>query len=281
MKYLKIIMIMTISICSLYINNVNAHPGRTDSRGCHTCRTNCEKWGLSYDEYHCHNGGGSSSSNNNNSNTYIKPVIEEKKSNNTNIEKITIEGQNITVKQNMEYVTTEEYIDIEATPKDNKTNIAINNKHLEHGNNKISIIATAEDGSEKTYNLTVILKNDDTSIKKIIINDEQINISTSQTTFDYKTSEETVDIKATPNDEYAKIYYDETVNLQEGNNEIVIKVVAENGDEKEYAVNITKIEEVGTVGIIVFLLIMGAIGIIIYKNVTKNINKNTKLKKGK
>lgn len=32
-----------------------AHPGNTDSYGCHTCRTNCESWGLSYGEYHCHN----------------------------------------------------------------------------------------------------------------------------------------------------------------------------------------------------------------------------------
>lgn len=40
---------------------VSAHPGRTDSRGCHTCRTNCAKWGLSTGQYHCHNGGGSSS----------------------------------------------------------------------------------------------------------------------------------------------------------------------------------------------------------------------------
>jgi hypothetical protein len=31
-----------------------AHPGRTDSSGCHTCRTNCAKWGLSIGEYHCH-----------------------------------------------------------------------------------------------------------------------------------------------------------------------------------------------------------------------------------
>lgn len=32
-----------------------AHPGNTDSSGCHTCRTNCPDWGLSYGEYHCHN----------------------------------------------------------------------------------------------------------------------------------------------------------------------------------------------------------------------------------
>ncbi|OGZ44429.1 MAG: hypothetical protein A2756_04220 [Candidatus Ryanbacteria bacterium RIFCSPHIGHO2_01_FULL_48_27] len=33
----------------------NAHPGNTDAYGCHTCRTNCSKWGLSSGEYHCHN----------------------------------------------------------------------------------------------------------------------------------------------------------------------------------------------------------------------------------
>jgi len=37
---------------------VFAHPGRTDSYGCHTCRTNCPNWGLSYGEYHCHRSKG-------------------------------------------------------------------------------------------------------------------------------------------------------------------------------------------------------------------------------
>lgn len=41
--------------------SISAHPGRTDSNGGHTCRTNCSKWGLSNGEYHYHNGGGSSS----------------------------------------------------------------------------------------------------------------------------------------------------------------------------------------------------------------------------
>lgn len=36
-----------------------AHPGRTDSYGGHTCRTNCSKWGLSSDEYHKHSADGS------------------------------------------------------------------------------------------------------------------------------------------------------------------------------------------------------------------------------
>lgn len=36
----------------------DAHPGRTDSAGCHTCRTNCPNWGLSTGEYHCHRSKG-------------------------------------------------------------------------------------------------------------------------------------------------------------------------------------------------------------------------------
>ncbi len=36
-----------------------AHPGNTASDGCHYCRTNCDEWGVAYDERHCHNGGDS------------------------------------------------------------------------------------------------------------------------------------------------------------------------------------------------------------------------------
>lgn len=34
-----------------------AHPGRTASDGCHYCRTNCDKWGVPWNERHCHGGG--------------------------------------------------------------------------------------------------------------------------------------------------------------------------------------------------------------------------------
>ncbi len=44
-----------ITLIFISINNTFAHPGRTDKYGCHTCRTNCPKWGLRYGEYHCHN----------------------------------------------------------------------------------------------------------------------------------------------------------------------------------------------------------------------------------
>ena len=34
---------------------VYAHSGNTDDYWCHTCYTNCEDYGLTYGQYHCHN----------------------------------------------------------------------------------------------------------------------------------------------------------------------------------------------------------------------------------
>ncbi len=45
---------ITILLVSIVPVAAYAHPGRTDSSGCHTCRTNCSNWGLSTGEYHCH-----------------------------------------------------------------------------------------------------------------------------------------------------------------------------------------------------------------------------------
>src|SRR5918992_1394381 len=52
----------------------HAHPGRTDSSGGHTCRTNCESWGLGYGEYHSHGGGSASGGSTESTNT--APVRE-------------------------------------------------------------------------------------------------------------------------------------------------------------------------------------------------------------
>jgi len=33
----------------------DAHPGNTASDGCHYCRTNCDSWGVAWNQRHCHN----------------------------------------------------------------------------------------------------------------------------------------------------------------------------------------------------------------------------------
>jgi hypothetical protein len=53
--------LVVMLLCFGVAGIAEAHPGRTDGSGGHTCRTNCESWGLGYGEYHYHGGGGGSS----------------------------------------------------------------------------------------------------------------------------------------------------------------------------------------------------------------------------
>lgn len=53
-NFLSSIIILFLALTLFTPNFTLAHPGRTDSSGCHTCRTNCSNWGLSSGEYHCH-----------------------------------------------------------------------------------------------------------------------------------------------------------------------------------------------------------------------------------
>lgn len=54
-KLIIILAVLTaIGFVLMRVTASQAHPGRTDSAGCHTCRTNCPDWGLDYGEYHCH-----------------------------------------------------------------------------------------------------------------------------------------------------------------------------------------------------------------------------------
>jgi hypothetical protein len=56
---LLLVMALALSMHSALLASVEAHPGKTDGSGGHTCRTNCEQWGLDYEEYHYHNPDGS------------------------------------------------------------------------------------------------------------------------------------------------------------------------------------------------------------------------------
>lgn len=49
-------MIMALLFVGVAPFFVSAHPGRTASDGCHYCRTNCDYWGVPWNERHCHGG---------------------------------------------------------------------------------------------------------------------------------------------------------------------------------------------------------------------------------
>lgn len=55
--WIKTLSVFLFFFLVLLPKNIFAHPGNTASDGCHYCRTNCDKWGVPWNERHCHSGG--------------------------------------------------------------------------------------------------------------------------------------------------------------------------------------------------------------------------------
>ena len=168
-KIKGLIMIMIVVLSPLY---VEAHPGRTDSNGCHTCRTNCAKWGLSYGQYHCHGKTNSSTSSNTNKTTTTK-VLDSNK----NIKSISIDNTNIEVKDTMEYKTYSKVNNIDIILESTKSKYEISSySNLSIGDNNIKITVTSEDNTSKEYNLNIKYL-EEPNISSISINNDNIDIN--------------------------------------------------------------------------------------------------------
>lgn len=255
MKKVKKIVFIIFIIIILIDFNVYAHPGRTDSNGCHTCRTNCEKWGLSYGQYHCHNG--SSTSNNKTTSSTTTHL----KSNVATLSSLKIDNNNVIINNEMSFTTTNPTPIIVATSTSSKASVKINKtEKLEYGNNEVIITVTAEDSTIKQYKLNIMLVSNDATLNSIKINGKNIEISDEMF---FSTTDSEATIIAVANNENAKVSYAEKYKLNIGDNRIVIKVEAEDQKtNKEYVLNIKK-----------ELVLSGDIGVTIFIN-DKQVNFN-------
>ena len=95
--------------------------------------------------------------------------------------------------------------------------------------------------ASETYKETPVIvenpKSKDATLKSVKIDYEEIKVSANMS---YTTNKESVRVVATPNDNKATIDYDQNPDLVIGENVITIKVTAENGNIKEYVLNITR-----------------------------------------
>ena len=281
---MKFKLICVVLLCFLLItpNKVEAHPGRTDANGCHYCRTNCAKWGLSDGQYHCHNGGGYNSSSSNSYNptssygstspsNYSQPA-PPKSSDNT-LKSVKIDGEEIVVADRMQYETNKMNVTISVETNDSNATTDIDDGYLVVGENNINITVTAEDGSKKDYILTIKRLSDNTNIK-IKIDGEEIEFVNNKASVMVSSNTKKLDYKYELEDKNAKVEITGDKDLEYGDNIVKFTVTAEDGTEEVYELTVdksTKAEEVIS-GVLSVGLIGGA-GYGIYHAVKKKKGK--------
>lgn len=148
---------------------------------------------------------------------------------------------NINVANNVDKIT------IKSSLTDSKARYVedYQNKEVEliEGSNKIEIKIISEKGNIKIYTLNINRAlSGNNSLKSLKVNDDKITLVENE--FIYNVSFENdidkVTINAVANDSRALVKVEDEYVLQVGNNEINIKVVAPNGKEASYILNITR-----------------------------------------
>lgn len=204
-------------------------------------------------------------------------------SNDPTLKTLTVNGNNITVSDKMEFTTYDETANIVATPNYQGANIKYeNNKQLEIGNNIITITITSAGGLTKTYELNIIRQkvlSTNNNIKKITIDGKEYKFKDNTIKDLFITSNnKSLNIEVTPEDKTAKITIEGNDNLKAGDNTITIICQAENGDTQKYYINYHKsmvlTDIVGTaIGVLILALpIIIIIAIIAHKKKKRYIN---------
>lgn len=135
-------------------------------------------------------------------------------------------------------------VTITATATDAKASISgAGTKNLNYGANKLDIVVTAENGTQKTYTINVTRpdnRSKDNNLSSLKLNNGTINFVSSTTTYNVTVDDASTTITATAKDSKSTVAGAGTKNLNYGANKFDIVVTAENGTQKTYTVNITR-----------------------------------------
>lgn len=213
-------------------------------------------------------------------------------SNDPTLKTLTINNNNITINEKMEFTTYDENVTIIATPNNQSAKIEYEqNKKLNIGNNPVTIKITGVSGLTKTYELNIIRKkvlSTNNNIKKITIDGQEYQFKNNVIKDLFITSnQKSLNIKITKEDKTATIIIKGNENLKAGDNTITIISKAENGDKQTYYIKFHKSMAItDIIGTIIGILILGLpiiiiIAIIAHKNKKKYINHSNRYKKYK
>lgn len=233
MKKIVIFIVFCFSYL-LFVDNVLAHPGRTDSSDCHKCNTNCAKWGLEPGEYHCHNENGYTNSKGqlfNSEGLMINEGTSSNSSNGSQEDKPSNTNSNTSGNSNT------------AINNDNPNNSSNENSNTNKNDN-----STTNDNDKKSSNTNI----------KIIVDGEEIKFVTDKAEIHVDSNTTKLNYYYVLEDKKSKVSVNDVSSLKTGENEIIFKVVAQDGTERVYTLIVIKDEETG--GIIETIVGLGALG---------------------
>lgn len=145
-------------------------------------------------------------------------------------------------------------IDVKAIANNEKSSVKIvGNTDLKVGNNVVAVEVTAEDGSKKTYKITVTREEEkknepvldsDATLSKLNVGGYTLSPAFNKNKFSYSitvpSNVDNLTVQAIASSSKAKVTISGNSNLKSGMNYITVTVTAENGNKNTYTVNVTK-----------------------------------------
>ena len=169
----------------------------------------------------------------------LNPTFKEDTLEYSSVLENSIEKIDINVDKKNQYQTIKYY--------DEKTNEEITNKDysLKVGINKIRIEVSNGVGDKTDYHLSIERKESDNNyLKSLEITNPEKDLEFEKTKQEYfitiPTDYDKVDVKANPEDKTAYVKVSGSTYLNVGNNDVIITVTAQNGDEREYIIHVYK-----------------------------------------
>ena len=183
------------------------------------------------------------------------------KSTNANLSSLAVSSYDLSPtfdKNTTEYRVSVPYsvsrITISATPEDSKAKVSgTGGANLNaDADNHFTVTCTAEDGvTKKQYKIIIhrekapeVPKSTDNTLKNLSVSGYNISPSFNKDTLEYNLTvpngADSINVKAEANDGKAKVDIIGADNLQVGDNEVQVKVTAEDGSIKVYTINVKK-----------------------------------------
>lgn len=181
------------------------------------------------------------------------------KSDNNNLSSLSVDGTSISNfnKTKTSYdlgETTSDSINIAAICEDSKSSVVgVGRKTINYGKNNFNIVVTAENGSKKTYTITITKpdnRNKDNTLASLTISSLNLkfNKNTTNYSFNVEHSLDNITINAKASDSKASVSGIGKKTLKDYVNTFNIIVTAENGSKKTYTIKIIRKDAEGNLG---------------------------------